>query len=107
MISETRIIELAVKSNKKCNSTGNKYESNTVNKAWLLEFANALQTEWIKSLGEPLAYMLRNEYNEFRLEPDDNFNYLRLPVEVLTKLYALPNEEVNSVAIDLIDKAGE
>jgi hypothetical protein len=59
-------------------------------------FAKALHDEFIKSLGEPMAYILRNEYNEYRLEPDDKFSYQTLEINVETKLYALPNDEVKS-----------
>jgi len=31
---------------------------------------------------KPVAYILRNEYNEYRLEPMDDFDIKTMPVEV-------------------------
>ena len=39
---------------------------------------------------EPLAYVHRNEYNEYRLEPTDNFKIEDLPVGVEVMLYRQP-----------------
>ena len=39
---------------------------------------------------EPVAYIRRNEYNEYRLEPTDNFKIEDIPVSVEVMLYAHP-----------------
>jgi hypothetical protein len=39
---------------------------------------------------EPVAYVHRNEYNEYRLEPTDNFKIEDLPVGVEVMLYRHP-----------------
>jgi hypothetical protein len=39
---------------------------------------------------EPVAYVHRNEYNEYRLEPTDNFKIEDLPVGVEVMLYPRP-----------------
>jgi len=39
---------------------------------------------------EPAAYVHRNEYNEYRLEPTDNFKIEDLPVGVEVMLYPRP-----------------
>ncbi len=41
---------------------------------------------------EPVAYILRNEYNEYRLEPMDNLKITDFPVEVEVKLYTHPHQ---------------
>jgi plasmid stabilization system protein ParE len=37
--------------------------------------------------GEPVAYIHRNEYNEYRLEPHDNFEIKSIPFNVDVPLY--------------------
>ena len=39
---------------------------------------------------EPVAYIHRNEFNEYRLEPTDNFKITDLPVGVEMMLYTTP-----------------
>ena len=39
---------------------------------------------------EPVAYIRRNEYNEYRLEPTDNFKIEDIPVSVEVMLYTHP-----------------
>jgi hypothetical protein len=41
---------------------------------------------------EVLAYILRNEYNEYRLEPSYELNIRQFPIEAEVKLIALPSE---------------
>jgi hypothetical protein len=42
--------------------------------------------------GEPVAYIHRNEYNEYRLEPTDTFKVTDLPVGVEVMLYTTPQQ---------------
>ena len=42
--------------------------------------------------GEPMAYILRNEYNEYRLEPTDSFKIQDLPVGTEVLLYPAPQQ---------------
>jgi hypothetical protein len=39
---------------------------------------------------EPVAYIHRNEYNEYRLEPHDNFDIKNIPFNVDVLLYTSP-----------------
>jgi len=39
-------------------------------------------------LGEPVAYIHRNEYDEYRLEPMDNFKITSIPRDLDIPLYA-------------------
>jgi hypothetical protein len=39
---------------------------------------------------EPVAYIQRNEYNEYRLEPHDNFDIKNIPFNVDVLLYTSP-----------------
>jgi hypothetical protein len=57
----------------------------------LRQFAEAYLSTWLKEQ-EVLAYILRNEYNEYRLEPSDELNIRQFPIEVEVKLIALPSE---------------
>jgi hypothetical protein len=55
--------------------------------------------------GEPVAYIHRNEYNEYRLEPTDNFKITDLPVGVDVMLYPSPQpkqEQGEPVALETI-----
>ena len=40
--------------------------------------------------GEPVAIIHRNEYNEYRLEPHDNFDIKSIPFNVDVPLYTTP-----------------
>ena len=51
-------------------------------------FAQAAIEEYKASL-VPVAYIHRNEYDEYRLEPLDTFKVKDVPKNVDTKLYAL------------------
>ena len=52
---------------------------------------NALEDKEIKQPEqEPVAYIHRNEFNEYRLEPTDNFKITDLPVGVEMMLYTTP-----------------
>jgi len=42
--------------------------------------------------GEPVAYIHRNEYNEYRLEPHDNFDIKSIPFNVDVALFKSPQE---------------
>jgi hypothetical protein len=52
---------------------------------------------------KPVAYILRNEYNEYRLEPMDDFDIKTMPVEVEIPLVpkrewvGLTEEDVNEL----------
>lgn len=41
--------------------------------------------------GEPVAYIHRNEYNEYRLEPHDNFDIKSIPFNVDVPLFKEKN----------------
>ena len=53
---------------------------------------------------EPVAYIHRNEYNEYRLEPHDSFDIKSIPFNVDVSLFKLPqrkpltDEEVREIA---------
>jgi len=42
--------------------------------------------------GEPVAIIHRNEYNEYRLEPHDNFDIKSIPFNVDVPLYTTPQQ---------------
>ena len=43
-----------------------------------------------KAEQEPVAYIHRNEYNEYRLEPHDNFDIKSIPLNVDVLLFKTP-----------------
>ena len=62
---------------------------------WLNEYAppevvQACKEALVQPTQKPVAYILRNEYNEYRLEPLDNLKITDFPIEVETKLYTNP-----------------
>ena len=42
--------------------------------------------------GEPVAYIHRNEYNEYRLEPHDDFDIKSIPFNVDVPLFKSPQQ---------------
>jgi len=42
--------------------------------------------------GEPVAYIHRNEYDEYRLEPHDNFDIKSIPFNVDVPLFKAPQQ---------------
>ena len=56
-----------------------------VKQAWKSGYDAAKQEQ-----GEPVAYIHRNEYNEYRLEPHDNFDIKSIPVNVDVPLFKAP-----------------
>ena len=60
-------------------------------KSELQAFAEAYHKAKLEEL-EPVAYVHRNEYDEYRLEPTDNFRIKDYPVNVDVILYTLPSK---------------
>jgi len=60
-------------------------------KAWLEYLQKAVdEFDWEaagQEQGEPVAYIHRNEYNEYRLEPHDNFDIKSIPFNVDVPLF--------------------
>ena len=54
----------------------------------LYEMAQSKQEQ-----GEPVAIIHRNEYNEYRLEPHDNFDIKSIPFNVDVSLYTTPQPQ--------------
>ena len=83
-----------------------KYDDRTTwefDKAALVQFAEAYHQAKCKQV-KPLAYLRRNEYNEYRLEPIDYFKVTDLPIEVNVLLYpAQPDQtaEIERLGIAL------
>ena len=49
------------------------------------------QEQSTECVGEPVAYIHRNEYNEYRLEPHDNFDIKSIPFNVDVPLFKEKN----------------
>ena len=49
-----------------------------------------IELEAVAVQGEPVATIHRNEYNEYRLEPHDNFDIKSIPFNVDVPLYTTP-----------------
>ena len=56
----------------------------------LYQRIHELETQLAQPEQEPVAYIHRNEFNEYRLEPTDNFKITDLPVGVEMMLYTTP-----------------
>ena len=56
----------------------------------LYQRIHELETQLAREEQEPVAYIHRNEFNEYRLEPTDNFKITDLPVGVEMMLYTTP-----------------
>ena len=52
-----------------------------------LKTRDAIKEALKQEQGEPVAYIHRNEYNEYRLEPHDNFDIKSIPFNVDVPLY--------------------
>jgi hypothetical protein len=98
MISEQRIIELVreVGIINYDESSGKSTIGNCRDEQFI-RLANALQAEWIKSLGEPKAYAAFSDNGNIRIWTCKKGESKRLSEQIgeeLEALYALPNDEV-------------
>lgn len=71
-----------------------------------VQIGTAKQEQSTECVGEPVAYIHRNEYNEYRLEPHDNFDIKSIPFNVDVLLFKAPqrkpltDEQIFNVARD-------
>ncbi len=75
------IKQLALKHGMAVSAGGNGYWDN------IAQLESLLAEYLVLSSSEPLAYILRNEYNEYRLEPIEPLDIKSLPIEVEIKLF--------------------